>query len=99
DWGLVEEAVMRTICRSTFSCAVIVVLALCAGPAASADPAAGAAAPDPALQALVRDYVGLYKAATLESWKKLFHSSLVVADPRPDGSVRVRNLEEFFGAQ
>ena len=69
-----------------------------APPTAGRAPAGGAAL-DPALQELVRDYVGLYKAATLDAWKKLFHPALLVADPRPDGSIRTRNLEEFFGAQ
>jgi hypothetical protein len=48
---------------------------------------------------LVADYVGLYQADTLDRWKELFHPGLTVTDPRPDGSIRVRGLEEFFAAQ
>ena len=52
-----------------------------------------------ALEKTVRDYVGLYRRETLEQWKTLFHPLLTVAHPRDDGSIRVRNLEEFYGAQ
>lgn len=54
---------------------------------------------DEALRAVVADYVGLYRADTLERWKELFHPGLTVGDPRPDGTVRVRGLEEFYAAQ
>jgi hypothetical protein len=64
-------------------------------PAATPAPPAG----ESAIRAVVSDYVGLYKAGTLERWKALFHPSLTVADPRPDGSIRVRGLEEFYAAQ
>ncbi|HXE90002.1 MAG TPA: nuclear transport factor 2 family protein [Terriglobales bacterium] len=52
-----------------------------------------------ALEQTVRDYVALYRRETLEQWKTLFHPLLTVAHPRDDGSIRVRNLEEFYGAQ
>lgn len=73
--------------------------ALSAEPPA-APPAVSPAAPaEAALRQVVADYVGLYRAETLERWKELFHPSLTVADPRPDGSVRVRGLEEFYAGQ
>src|SRR5262245_19155983 len=75
-----------------------------AAPAPAATPASSPGAPaagadESAIRAVVADYVGLYKASTLERWKALFHPSLSVADPRPDGSIRVRGLEEFYGGQ
>ncbi len=48
---------------------------------------------------VVRDYVGLYTADTLDRWKALFHPDLRVAHPAEDGSIRVRNLEEFLESQ
>jgi len=61
--------------------------------------AAAATTAEEALRAVVADYVGLYRADTLERWKELFHPGLTVADPRPDGTVRVRGLEEFYAVQ
>src|SRR5262245_48846139 len=58
-----------------------------------------ASATDPALEKVIRDYVGLYRQDSLEEWKKLFHPSLTVAHPGDDGAIRVRNLEEFYNAQ
>ena len=52
-----------------------------------------------ALDRILRDYTGLYAHATLDQWKTLFHPSLTVAHAAADGSIRVRNLEEFFAAQ
>ena len=52
-----------------------------------------------ALDKILHDYTGLYARATLDQWKALFHPSLTVAHAAADGSIRVRNLEEFFAAQ
>ena len=54
---------------------------------------------DAALRKIVADYVGLYRADALDQWKDLFHPGLTVADPRPDGSIRVRGLQEFYQGQ
>jgi SnoaL-like protein len=70
-----------------------------AAPAPAATPTPSPGADESAIRAVVADYVGLYKAGTLERWKALFHPSLTVADPRADGSIRVRGLEEFYGGQ
>jgi hypothetical protein len=43
--------------------------------------------------------VGLYRTETLEQWKKLFHPQLTVVFPDAKGSIVVRNLEQFYGAQ
>jgi hypothetical protein len=51
------------------------------------------------LEKAIHNYIALYTRATLEDWKKLFHPSLSVAHVTRDGTVRVRNLEEFFAAQ
>lgn len=52
-----------------------------------------------ALQKVIKDYIGLYRADSLDQWKLLFHPSLTVVFPADDGSVNVRNLEEFFQRQ
>ena len=52
-----------------------------------------------ALEKTVRDYIGLYRTETLAEWKKLFHPQLAVVFPSEKGSVVVRNLEQFYGAQ
>jgi hypothetical protein len=52
-----------------------------------------------ALQKVLKDYIGLYRADSLDQWKLLFHPSLTVVFPADDGSVNVRNLEEFFQRQ
>ena len=67
-----------------------------AHPAAQAAPGEESRA---ALDKILRDYTGLYAHATLDQWKTLFHPSLTVAHAADDGSIRVRNLEEFFAAQ
>ena len=52
-----------------------------------------------ALQKVIKDYIGLYRADSLDQWKLLFHPSVTVVFPADDGSVNVRNLEEFFQRQ
>lgn len=52
-----------------------------------------------ALQKVVKDYIGLYRQETLDQWKLLFHPSVTVVFPAEDGSINVRNLEEFFARQ
>jgi len=59
----------------------------------------GAAPSDAALRRLLEDYVGLYRADRLSDWKKLLHERVSVADPRPDGTIRFRGLEDFFTTQ
>ena len=48
---------------------------------------------------VVRDYVKLYTRATLPEWKRLFHPAFTAAHAANDGSIRVRNLEEFYRSQ
>jgi Putative lumazine-binding len=52
-----------------------------------------------ALQKVIKDYIGLYRADSLDQWKLLFHPSVTVVFPADDGSINVRNLEEFFQRQ
>lgn len=54
---------------------------------------------EPGVRRLIESYVGLYRADRLAEWKRLLHEKLSVADPGPDGAVRFRGLEEFFGRQ
>jgi len=61
--------------------------------------AAGAEPAETALKRLLEDYVGLYRADRLPDWKKLLHERVTVADPRPDGTIRIRGLGEFFATQ
>lgn len=55
--------------------------------------------PDRDLRKLVADYISLYARSTLPDWKKLFHPALTVANPNKNGSVEIRNLDEFYDAQ
>jgi len=57
------------------------------------------AASDEALRRTVADYVGLYKRETLERWRTLFLPTFTATHTRPDGTIRVRTLDEFFNAQ
>lgn len=52
-----------------------------------------------ALQKVIKDYIGLYRADSLDQWKLLFHPSVTVIFPADDGSVNVRNLDEFLQRQ
>lgn len=83
--------------------ALLVLLAAGLAAAAAGSRAAGEkAAPSPqraAIDRVVADYVGLYTGPTLERWKALFHPALSVAFPLEDGSIKVRNLEEFYERQ
>jgi hypothetical protein len=54
---------------------------------------------DAALRRTVADYVGLYTPATLDRWRTLFLPTFTASHTRPDGTVRVRTLDEFFTAQ
>jgi hypothetical protein len=65
--------------------------------AAAAGPAADGARA--AVDRVLEDYVGLYAPSTLDRWKTLFHPSLTVASPSQDGTILVRDLDHFFGAQ
>ena len=53
----------------------------------------------PGPEQTVQDYIGLYNAQSIARWKQLFHPQLTVASPAEGGSVRIRNLEQFYGAQ
>ena len=68
-----------------------------AGPAAAEKPAGAGTRAE--IDAVIADYVGLYAGATLERWKGLFHPAVSVSFPADDGSITVRNLEEFFQRQ
>ncbi|HXV37073.1 MAG TPA: nuclear transport factor 2 family protein [Myxococcota bacterium] len=56
-------------------------------------------APRAAVERLVADYIDLYAEPTLDRWAALFHPSLQVVFPEPDGAVGVRNLAEFLERQ
>jgi hypothetical protein len=43
--------------------------------------------------------VGLYRRDALPQWRTLFLPSFTVASTNADGSVRLRNLDEFYAAQ
>jgi hypothetical protein len=55
--------------------------------------------PDAELKRVVADYVGLYRRDALPQWRTLFLPSFTVASTNADGSVRLRNLDEFYAAQ
>ncbi|HEV8119520.1 MAG TPA: nuclear transport factor 2 family protein [Candidatus Polarisedimenticolia bacterium] len=86
--------------------ATALLLALLSGGAPPAVPGTGtvAFAPsgephDPDLRRLIEDYVGLYRANRLDDWAALLHDGLSVADPRPDGTVRMRDKAAFLATQ
>src|SRR5262245_27929639 len=60
---------------------------------------AAAAATDPEVGALLRDYIGLYTRDTLDAWRGLFHPSFVAAYTNDDGTTTARNLDEFVARQ
>lgn len=62
-------------------------------------PSASPAADDAALRQVVADYVGLYTRDTLDRWRGLFLPTFTSTHTRPDGTVRVRTLDEFFKSQ
>ncbi|HJS59259.1 MAG TPA: nuclear transport factor 2 family protein [Vicinamibacteria bacterium] len=51
------------------------------------------------LKRIVADYVGLYRRDSLPQWRALFLPSFTVASTNADGSVRLRNLADFYAAQ
>lgn len=51
------------------------------------------------LKRIVADYVGLYRRDSLPQWRALFLPSFTVASTNADGSVGLRNLDEFYAAQ
>jgi hypothetical protein len=77
--------------------ALSLVLCLSVGAAGQTTPATDT--DDAALRAVVADYVGLYRNDTLPRWRELFLPSFAVASTSPDGSARLRGLDEFYGAQ
>jgi SnoaL-like domain len=79
---------------------VVVLAVVAVGPAAAAgDQARADKAADEALARVVADYVGLYRRDTLDRWRELFLPTFSVASTKPDGSLNLRNLDEFFEAQ
>jgi hypothetical protein len=62
-------------------------------------PSPAPVASEEALRRTVADYVGLYKRETLDRWRTLFLPTFTATHTRPDGTVRVRTLDEFFTAQ
>lgn len=54
---------------------------------------------DAALRRVVADYVGLYTHQTLDRWRGLFLPTFTATHTNPDGTVKVRTLDEFFSSQ
>jgi hypothetical protein len=52
-----------------------------------------------ALQKTLSDYIGLYRADTLDQWVKLFDPEVRIFFPGDEGTITVRNLEEFLKRQ
>jgi hypothetical protein len=51
------------------------------------------------LQALLADYIGLYRRDTLERWRTLFLPSFVASATQDDGSVASWTLDSFYERQ
>ena len=56
-------------------------------------------AADAEIDALLRDYIGLYTRDTLETWRGLFHPAFVAAFTNDDGTTTARTLDEFVARQ
>ncbi len=52
-----------------------------------------------AVRAVVADYVGFYRKDALERWRELFLPTFTSTSANRDGTVTVRTLDEFYGAQ
>jgi hypothetical protein len=77
----------------------LIALAIVALVAPGTDHARAQTSSDEGLNRVVADYVGLYRRETLDAWRELFLPGFTAASTRPDGSVLVRTLDEFFAAQ
>ena len=51
------------------------------------------------LDKTVKDYIELYRADTLDQWKRLFDPSVVIVFPGDNETFTVRNLEQFVERQ
>src|SRR5262245_42142200 len=51
------------------------------------------------LDKTVKDYIELYRADTLDQWRRLFDPSVIIVFPGDNGTVTVRNLEQFVERQ
>jgi hypothetical protein len=54
---------------------------------------------DTAVRRVVDDYIGLYRADTLDRWKALFLPGFTATVVSADGTVTTRTLDEFFESQ
>lgn len=54
---------------------------------------------EPGLTRLLHDYIGLYRADSLERWRTLFLPGFSVAFTNPDGSITERTLDQFVERQ
>jgi hypothetical protein len=73
-------------------------LFLCGGlvlaPRATAQPA-----PDPAVAAVLRDYIGLYQRDSLVAWRRLFSPTFTATYTLAGDSTRTLAFEEFYQRQ
>ncbi len=51
------------------------------------------------IDALLRDYIGLYARDTLDTWRSLFHPGFVAAFTNDDGTTTSKALDEFVARQ
>jgi hypothetical protein len=58
-----------------------------------------AEAGDAAVQRVLDDYIGLYRADTLDRWKTLFLPGFAASYTNDDGTVTTRSLDEFYERQ
>jgi len=75
---------------------VLTVSSVAQAPVSSAAPTSDL---DAALRQVVADYVGLYRKDTLPKWRELFLPWFSAASTNPDGTTRLRGLDEFYTAQ
>jgi SnoaL-like protein len=84
-----------------FLCAAyaLVVLSVASSGAARLAGADQRGVDDAAVRRVVADYIGLYRAETLDRWKALFLPGFTATVVSADGSVTTRTLDEFFESQ
>jgi hypothetical protein len=83
-------------CRVAFA---LVVLSLALSGAARFAGAEQRGTDDAAVRRVVDDYIGLYRAETLDRWKALFLPGFTATAAGADGTVTTRTLDEFFESQ
>ena len=80
-------------------CSRLILTLLVVAPAVAGVAASQPATPDPAIQRVLDDYIGLYRKETLDRWKELFLPGFTASYTNDDGTVTTRSRDEFYERQ